>query len=796
MAVTSRRTVGSRVHKSEAALAVSGSLRFAGDVQIPGVLHGKILRSPHAHARIRSINVTRAARMRGVVAVLTGADLAAGDIEPFYGPVLPDRPLVAIDRVRFSGEPVAAVIAEDVETAVEAVDRIEVEYEPLPAALTPEEAAAPDAPIIHEAVPERDFKTFPDLVLHPGEGRNVCNYFRLRKGDAAAAFAEPGVTIFEDVYRTPAQQHGTLEPHVTVAQIEHGAVTLWTSSAGPFTVRSQIAETLRVPAADVRVIVLNVGGAYGAKTYPRLEPLVAAMSWRVGGRPVRVELSHTEEFYTITRHSSAVFLRSAVRPDGRIVGREVRILWGAGAYADISPRLIKNGGYSSAGPYRIDNVSIDSYAMYTNTTPAGGFRGYGVPQVAWAYESQMDSIAARLGIDPLELRLRNLVHDGDTFATGQVMEDLHLDEMVRATADRIGWSERKPDPVPHALSGRTARGRGLACIVKTTVTPSTSTASLKLNDDGSLNVLVSTVEVGQGARTVLRQIAADAVGVPYEHVAVSYPDTAMTPWDQTTSSSRSTLMMGGAIREAGACIRSELVDLAAEQLEASAADLEIEAGEVRVKGSPGTGKRIGEVIRSARAGNLLASATNRSAGSLDPETGQGTVTPHFYHAAVGAEVEVDLETGRVRILELASQTWSGQTVNPVLAELQVEGNMAFGIGQALLEEIVVDDGQIVNASLADYMLPSILDLGDSWHAEVVEEGETGRIHGLGESTAAAVPGAIGNAVANAIGVRIHELPLHPERVLRELDRARAEGEKATTDAGSDPHSTPVVVAHR
>jgi CO/xanthine dehydrogenase Mo-binding subunit len=758
---------------ADATLRVTGRLPFAGDIQVPGMLHGKILRSPHAHARIVRIDASRAERLPGVVAVLTGADLAGGTIEPFYGPIFPDRPLVAIGRVRFAGEPVAAVVAVDADTATDALDLIDVEYEPLPAAITAEEAAAPDAPIIHETIPERAYKTFPDLVLHTGDGRNVCNYFRLRKGDVDSAMAGAD-EIVEGVFRTPSQQHGNLEPHVTVASIGSGGVDVWTSSAAPFAVRAQVAETLRLPQGRVRVRIANVGGAYGSKTYPRLEPLVVAMSWKAGGRPVRVELSRAEEFYTITRHASTVFLTTGVARDGRILARRVRILWSAGAYADISPRLIKNAGYSAAGPYRIENVSIDSYAMYTNVTPSGGFRGYGVPQVAWAYERQMDEIAAKLGLDPIDVRLRNLVHDGDTFSTGQIMEDLHLDDLLGRVVDRLHRPKVRATGASIApASKRLARGIGVACIVKTTVTPSTSTAGLKLNEDGSLSVLTSTVEIGQGSRTVLGQIAADAVGVPYDVVRVSYPDTATTPWDQTTSSSRSTLMMGGAIRDAGEQIRSQLLDLAAEALEAAPTDLRIEDGRISVAGSPARSIDAGEVVRRSRRGNLLAYATNRTEGSLDPETGQGVVTPHFYQASAGAEVEVDLETGAVRLLDLRSETWAGRVIHPVLAELQGEGNMVFGVGQALFEEIVLDGGQVVNPSLADYHLPSILDLGPSWSAGIHEKSDgTGRVHGLGESAAAAVPAAIGNAVADAIGISMHELPLRPERILRAI-RERA-----------------------
>lgn len=768
--------VGQPVEMSEARLRVSGELPFAGNVRLPGLLHGRILRSHVPHARIVGLDASRAERLPGVVAILTGRDLTGGAIEPLYGPVIPDRPLVAIDRVRFAGEPVAAVIAEDLDIADEAVGLIEVEYEPLPALLTAEEAIEEDAPSIHEDVRLRDYKTFPDLVLHPGVGKNVCNWFPLRRGDVEAGFREAD-EIFTGTFRTPAQQHVPLEPHTTIAAVEDGGATIWTSSAAPFTVRAQVAETLRIPASKVRVLTLNVGGAFGAKTYPRLEPLVVAMSWRAGGRPVKVALRPSEEFYTITRHASTVELKTGVRRDGTIVARQVRILWAAGAYADISPRLIKNGGYSSAGPYRIPNVTIDSYAIYTNTTPSGGFRGYGVPQVAWAYESQMDEIAASMAIDPLELRLRNVVHDGDEFATGQVMEDMHLDEMLRGVSGWLGPADGGARPQRRSTSPkaeRKAHGRGIACIVKTTVTPSTSSAGLRLNDDGSLNVLTSTVEIGQGSRTALRQIAADAVGVPFDTVQISYPDTAVTPWDQTTSSSRSTLMMGGAIRQAAIELRRQLLDLASEQFEVAPADIAIDDARITVRGYPEGSRSFAEIIRRARMGNILASAVNRTEGSLDPETGQGVVTPHFYHAVAGAEIEVDLETGVLRIVRLRSSTWAGQVIHPVLAELQCEGNMVFGVGQALFEEIVNDNGQIVNPNLGDYMIPSILDLGADWSAEILEEGRHGRVHGLGESTAAAIPAAIGNALFDAIGVRIRELPLRPERILQAWVRASSD----------------------
>src|SRR5579862_1706993 len=417
---------------------VRGTVTFTGNFEAPGMLHGKILRSPYPHARIIKLDASRAERLKGVVAILTGADLKEAAINSHYGPVLPDRPLVAIDKVRYAGEPVAAIAAVDEDTALEALDVIDVEYEPLPAVVTPEESLASDALPIHDTIAKRDFLTYPDIVLNTEAGKNIFNYYRLRKGDIEAGF-KGADEIFEDTFRTPHQQHCSLEPHITLARIDGDHVTLWSTAASPYTARFQVAELLRVPESKVRVIVHNIGGADGGKTYPRHEPLVAALCWFAGGRPVRVALSRAEEFYTITRHASHVTIRTGVKRDGRMVARQIRILWGAGAYADVSPRLIKNGGYGSPGPYNIPHIAVDSYAVYTNTTPSGGFRGYSIPQVAWAYESHLDNIAHALDIDPLEIRLRNVMRDGDHSPTNQVFNDLHYPELLRSVALAVDW---------------------------------------------------------------------------------------------------------------------------------------------------------------------------------------------------------------------------------------------------------------------------------------------------------------------------------------------------------------------
>jgi CO/xanthine dehydrogenase Mo-binding subunit len=392
----------------------------------------------------------------------------------------------------------------------------------------------------------------------------------------------------------------------------------------------------------------------------------------------------------------------------------------------------------------------------------------------------MDEIAHALGIDPLELRRRNLVQEGDLFSTGQVMDDLHYEALLERTARAKRWGE-EPGSTPAGRGGGEGdlRGKGLAVTVKTTVTPSTSTASLKLNEDGSVSLLVSTTEVGQGSRTVLRQIAADAVGVPLDQVDQAYPDTDLTPWDQTTSSSRSTMMMGEAISRAGAEFQRQVREIAAELLEAAPDDLEIGAGAVWVRGVAERRLTLGQVVRQARRGNLLGSGTYVTEGHLDPETGQGIATMRFFQAACSAAVAVDPDTGRVTVEDLYLDTYAGKVVNPTLAELQSEGNVAFGLGQALLEEMALDNGQVANPNLGDYMIPSIEDLPERLRVSLLEHPSgDGQVHGLGEAGCAVVPAAIANALFDACGVRVRELPITPEKVLRGLQERASPGEEA------------------
>ena len=741
---------------------VTGRVPYTIDVALPGMLEAAVLRSPLPHARVRSVDVTAARRVPGVVAVLTGADLVAwGDVRTHFGPVFRDRPILAIDKVRYVGDPIVAVAGVDRDAAREALDLVEVDYDELPAVLSIDDALADGATLIHEGPPNVG-ATFADVIVNAAGGSNICNQFRLRHGDVERGFAEAD-HVFEDVMTSPPVGHVPLETHAAVAHFAGGGLTVYATTQIPFMVRSQLAEIFGLPASRVRVIVRTLGGGYGAKCYPAIEPIAAVLA-RATGRPVRLHLSREEEFVTITKHAVRVRMTTGLRSDGTIVARRATCHFNTGAYADIGPRLIKNGGYGTGGPHHVPNVWVDSYAVYTNLPPAGAFRGYGISQAAWAYETQMDLIAERLGMDPLELRMKNLLVDGQAFATGDVMTDAHFRELLSGVAERIGWQAGE-GPI---RNGSKVRAKGLSCIIKGSITPSTSTATVKLNDDGSVHVLTSSVEMGQGLQSAMAIVAAERLGIPVGRITVSTPDTDLTPYDQQTSSSRSSFAMGGAVERACDGIADQLRELASDALEIGVADLELAGGRVRVKGSPDRSVDYATVVRRARRGNLLADGVFQTEGGLDPETGQGIAAPHWHQAAGAAEVEVDLETGRVEVLRYHAGIYAGRILNPVQCDLQTEGNVAFGVGQALFESLVFDGGQLQNGNLADYMIASAEDMPRELTVSVLENPASREIHGVGETSLPAVMPAIANAIARATGVRITDLPVTPEKILRGL----------------------------
>ncbi|PYO59086.1 MAG: xanthine dehydrogenase subunit D, partial [Candidatus Rokuibacteriota bacterium] len=528
--------VGQSVRRLDVLEKVTGRARYVTDLELPGMLHAKLLRSPYPHARIARIDTAAARAVPGVSAAVTSADL--GWCDPYFGPAFRDRPILAIDVVRYEGEPVAAVVAEDESVGAQALDLIEVEYEELPAATTLEQALAPGAPLVHTSEPLAGH--FADLsTLRPKPGTNICHQFHFERGRGAAAFAEAD-RVFEDTYSFPRVQHYAMEPHAAVAAWdEQGGLTVWASTQNPYSVRVELARMFRLPLSHIRIIVPLLGGGFGSKTYAKIEPIAAALA-RIARRPVRLALSAEEAFRTVRRCDARVRVRLGLRRDGLLVAAECHADFDVGAYADIGPRIIQKGTYTATGPYRVPHVLLQSKAVYTNTTPGGAFRGFGVPQIAWAVESLLDDAARRLDRDPVELRRQNLLAHGEEFAPGDTPIDGKFEESLNRAALAIRWTQ----------ASAADRGRGLAMMMKASVAPTVSEAVVRLHADASVTVLASTVEMGQGARTVMAQIAAEVLAVPLERVCVATPDTAITPYDQTTSSSRSTTMMGRAVQEA------------------------------------------------------------------------------------------------------------------------------------------------------------------------------------------------------------------------------------------------------
>jgi len=759
---TETSNIGRRVDRLESRDKVTGRADYVHHLQLPNMLYGKIFRSSRPHARILSIDTSEAAAVKGVYRVVTIDDVRAVIPHPYYGPAFHDQPILADGKVRFSGEPVAVVLAEDKHIAEHAASLITVEYEDLPAVF--DEVEAMDGHVlIHDEL--KPAATFADLKYLKGRsGTNIALDYRLRRGDVDAGF-KASDHLFEHEFRLQTVMHATMEPMVSVADVANGRLTLHTASQGPSFVRIEIARLLGWPESRVQVKVPHIGGGFGGKLYIKLEALVTALSL-IAERPVKVSLTMEEQFYTITRHSCTIRIKSGVNNDGRIVARHCEVIWNGGAYADIGPRVTQKAGFTSAGPYDIENVAIESYAVYTNKPPAGALRGFGAPQTAWAYETHTDLIAEALGMDKLEFRLKNLLAQDRPQASGTLMRDAAVKETLMSVVEQLGWGK----PFDKG-NDKIRRGRGIAVGIKGITSPTTSVAIVNISGDGSCFLSIGTVDMGQGSDTVMAQIAAEVLGLQAENIRVIHPDTDVTPYDMGTLGSRSTFHMGTAVR------------LAAEEAVRKIADLRKELGAEAAE------LGVGDMLKmkyGMQAGNIIGT------GSFIPEyqkpnieTGQTEKgTPFWGVGATGAEVEVDTETGWVTVTKVISMVDAGTALNPLLLKQQISGAAIMQLGFTLTENMVFQDGQLTNGSLADYKIPNIMDMPRDWICGWVEsrqqDGPFGA-KGSGEFSSIALSPAIGNAVADALGVRMMDLPITPEGIYQALKAARdqAKGDNAS-----------------
>ena len=545
--------VGRGIPRLEARAKVTGRAEYVHNLRLPGMLYGKIFRSTVPHGRIRHIEMAAARALAGVHRVVTIEDVLRLIPHPYYGPAFHDQPILAHEKVRHVGEPVAVVLASDPHVAERAVQLIAADYEELPAVYDEIEALTSRA-IVHDVL--KPAGTFPDLKHLVGRrDTNVALDFQLSRGDADAALAAAD-HVFEHTFRTQQALHLPFEPFVSVAEPGDGALVIHTASQMPSFVRIEIARLLGWPENRVRVKVPLLGGGFGAKVYIKLEALVAALALIVR-RPVKIALTMDEQFTVITKHPTTFRIKSGVTKDGKLTARQCEVYWNGGAYADIGPRVTQKSGFTAPGPYDIAHVKIDSYEVYTNRPPAGALRGFGIPQLVWAYESHTDMIARALGIDPVEFRRKNILRDGDAQATGTAMKDAAIAEVLEAVAARLNWAA----PFDRG-SGVLRRGRGVAIGFKASISPTTSVAIVNVSADGSTALSMNTVDMGQGSDTAMAQIVADVLALDAEAVKVVHPDTDVTPYDMGTLGSRSTFHMGHAVRLAAEDARAKLVALA------------------------------------------------------------------------------------------------------------------------------------------------------------------------------------------------------------------------------------------
>ncbi len=746
---------------------VTGRGIYGVDARLPGMLFAKILRSPYAHARILGIDTKAAERVAGVHAVVTCNDLPDRRV----GLALKDEYVLARDKVRYIGEPVAAVAAVDPESADEALRAVRIDYEELEPVFDAREAMRDSAPRIHEDLARYEQSSYITRFIQPIPDSNVASHIKLRKGDVAAGFQAADL-VLEETFYCPRMHHCYMEPHAVLAQYTPDKITVWSNGQRAFDIRTYMADLFGLPMSKVRVINTMIGGGFGGKITAKLEPIAVALS-RKSHRPVKLVLTRQEEFQGFGGGPSAwVKIKSGATKEGRLTAREMEVIWDAGACADLGVSVaLLAGVVGASGPYRIPNLKIDSYLVYTNKVNPTALRGMGMQQVAWAVESQTDELAERLGIDPVEFRMKNAFEEGDRSATGEVLESVSVKECLKKVADAMEWG--KTPTAPH-------RGKAICVWHKFSAPGTTSSAAVKVNADGSITLLTGSSEIGQGSKTVLAQIAAEELGVSLDEVSVISGDTDATPFDHGSFSSRVTHHTGNAVKFAAEDAKRQLLQMAVEMMrpsEVTAEALELKDHRIFVKSLPETGLPLAEVALAAqlRYGNpILGKGSFRGRGShrLDPDTGQSDqpAASEWIYIAQGAEVEVDPESGVIRIVKLVGAYDCGKAINPLSARGQIMGGVMMGVGLSLYEEMVYEEGQIVNPNFMDYMIPTISE-APPMEVFLVENphplGPYGA-KGVGEASIVLIPPAIGNALYRATGARLRELPLSPDRVLNAL----------------------------
>ncbi|MBI5836866.1 MAG: molybdopterin-dependent oxidoreductase [Candidatus Eisenbacteria bacterium] len=774
--------VGTGAARVDAVAKVTGSATFVHDLTVQGMLHARILTSTQASARIRRMDTSKARAMPGVKAVLTGEDL------PYkVGLYMEDKDILARGRVRHHGEAVAAVAAETLEQARAACAAIEVEYEPLEPLLDVQASLREGAPQVH---PELDKYSWMKGVFFPQPGRNIAHHQKIRKGDVEQGFAVAD-RVFEFRFQNPPVQHVPMETHTAIATARaDGEVEIITSAQSPFAVRYLFCHTFGMPLNKVRVKVPYVGGGFGGKAGIHLEPLVYCLSKAAGGRPVKIVATREEEFNTLpSRQGLHSTVKTGVTKDGRITAMDITYLWDAGAYADYGVNIGRAAAYSGAGPYVVPNCKLDSLVVYTNKIFGTAYRGFGHLEVLWGIERNMDMVARALGLDPVEFRRRNLLRVGETTITGELVTEGHgrPDECLRLVTEAIGWDPKQRAAAPVKPGSGKVRAKGVAMLHKAPAMPTftSCSATILFNGDGSANVLVSGVDYGQGTYTTLAQIAADELKLPLDKVKIPWEtDTDYTPYDWQTVASRFTVMGGNAIIQAARECVDQIREVAAQVFRVPVDQTECGGGKVWARGRPDKALDYSRIVLgytypdgSSIGGPVIGKGRYIATGltNLDPETGQGLPALNWTYGAHAVDLEVDTDTGHIVVHKFVSAFDAGKVLNLQQCKTQVVGGVVQGLGSAVNEKFVFQDGRLVNNSFTDYKIPTARDIPAEMQQFFVEtphpQGPYGA-RGIAEHPMISVPSAIGNAVANATGVEFFELPLDPECVYLGLKRAQ------------------------
>jgi CO/xanthine dehydrogenase Mo-binding subunit len=744
------------VPRADGVAKVTGSAIYASDITLERMAWAKLLRSPFAHAKILSIDASEARRQPGVIDVLTGDDLGA--IHPYYGHAVKDHPLLAIGKVRYVGEPVAAVIAENEWSAQEALEKIRVEYEELTSVLDVDSALAPNATLVHGMdYIGGAFRGFDDF---PGGKENICQSVHVEWGDVDAAFAS-AAHVVEGEFYFPMIYAYAMEPYVAVADYDaKGQLTVYSSAQHPFMVRHDLAEVFDLPLNSVRVIVPFVGGGYGSKSYTKIEPLTAACSWKVS-RPVKLQLSVEEAFLTTRSDDARVRIRTAMDSDGKLVAKQALIHLNTGAYAENSPMVCRKAANRIVGPYRFPNVRIDCLAIYTNTVPASSYRGLGAAQITFPVESQMDELAHKIGCDPQEFRLRNLAHSGESIHPGLRPIDADVPGDIRLADEALRENG--------ALAPK--HGRSVCCSASDAGAHPVTLAMVQVHGDGSISVLSGSTEIGQGSHTVLMQIAAEEMGVPLEKVRLVGSDTAVTLFERSTGASRTTTLMGRAVMEACHEAIAQCKSMASELLGVPASEFADERGGIRHGKDRMSWAEIIERYFQMEGCSIIGRAYLRRAGPLKS-------VPIFWEiGVVGVEIALDEETGRISLDTLVTVGDVGLAINPAMTESQDLGAATMGVGVGLFEELIYDGQQLMNGTMLEYRVPRFSDLARRIDLKLVQNRDGVGPYGAkggGEGSLNPIGACLANALYQATGVRVRRLPLTPERVWKALQERRAQ----------------------